>query len=176
MGSINPGLPKTGLTSPSIPSAPVQNAPTGQQPTAAGPPKYLGESPSSHYVQTAQGLVPIESYTPEQRAQYGLPAPSQPPVQPPAQLPVQQPPAQQPPAQPPQMGGGASRTKSAFMQAVQAAQAHQEPAPSRPSPGGGSGGGSGSGIGTPFNGKGKEVLDSLKALLENTSQPRRRRR
>lgn len=167
MGSINPGLPKTGLTSPFSPSAPAQNAPTGQQPTAAGPQKYLGESPSSHYVQTAQGLVPIESYTPEQRAQYGLPAPSQP---------AEQLPVQQPPAQPPLMGGGESRTKSAFMQAVQAAQAHQEPAPSRPSPGGGSGGGSGSGPGTPFNGKGKDVLDALKALLDNTSQPRRRRR
>jgi hypothetical protein len=28
----------------------------------------------------------------------------------------------------------------------------------------------------PFNGKGKDVMDSLKALLDNTSQPRFRRR
>lgn len=42
------------------------------KPSAMGANTYLGSSPSNHYVVTARGRVPIESYSPEMRRQFGI--------------------------------------------------------------------------------------------------------
>jgi hypothetical protein len=97
------------------------------KPVAVGADAYLGNSPSNHYVRTARGRVPIESYSPELRRQFGIQ--SNAPYIPPSASGTSQPAAQQPTAaKTPQPTASAPPPPKAVAQPIDAQPAEAKPA------------------------------------------------
>jgi hypothetical protein len=101
------------------------------KPVAVGADAYLGNSPSNHYVRTARGRVPIESYSPELRRQFGIQ--SNAPYIPPSASGSSQPAAQQPTAaKTPQPTASAPPPPKAVAQPIDAQPSDAQPAEAKP--------------------------------------------